>query len=300
MPKPNAASPSSTDLTLTRWFPGGWHDHELLDSGGGSRLERFGDLVLIRPEPKAIWDRGMTESEWRRLAAAQFVPTGRTKGHWEPYQSVPDSWEIRYPISLDQNLHFSLEFTRFKHVGVFPEQAANWQWIADRLKPGKRMLNLFAYTGGASLAARSTGADVTHVDAIKQVVTWTRINMELSGMEGIRWCVEDALRFVERELKRGNQYDMLVMDPPSWGLGPKGEKWKLEEKLGQLIQSAAQIVAPGGSVVMNTYSGLSPSSLENFWRAALPDAKIEAGELCLHSGTGQVLPTGSLVRVVRP
>ena len=131
------------------------------------------------------------------------LPTGRTKGHWEPYQSVPDSWEIRYPISLDQNLHFSLEFTRFKHVGVFPEQAANWQWIADRLKPGKRMLNLFAYTGGASLAARSTGADVTHVDAIKQVVTWTRINMELSGMEGIRWCVEDALRFVERELKRG-------------------------------------------------------------------------------------------------
>ena len=296
----NTTSPLRSTNGLTRWFPEGWRDHELLDSGNGRRLERFGDLVLVRPEPKAIWPTGLSEANWQRMAAAQFVPTGRTKGHWDIRQSVPDQWEIRFPISAEQNLHFSLELTRFKHVGIFPEQAANWHWIVDRLKPEERMLNLFAYTGGASLAARAAGADVTHVDAIKQVVTWTRMNMELSGLEGIRWCVEDALRFVEREVRREKSYALIVMDPPSWGLGPKGEKWKLEEKLGQLISSAAKIVAPGGAVVMNTYSGLSPSTLENLWRSIWPGCQIEAGELCLRSGTGQVLPTGSLVRVVRP
>lgn len=263
-------------------------------------MERFGELVLIRPEPHAIWDRGMAETEWRRMSAAEFVPTGRSKGHWVPHQSVPDNWEIRYPLATGAHLHFSLELTRFKHVGIFPEQGANWDWIEERMGPGKRLLNLFAYTGGASLAARATGAEVTHVDAIKQVVTWTRMNMELSGLDGIRWCVEDALKFAEREVRRENQYDLVVMDPPSWGLGPKGEKWKLEEQVGTLINTAARLVAPGGAVVMNTYSGMSPSSLENFWRQALPDAQIEAGELCLESGTGQVLPTGSLLRAVRP
>ena len=295
-----AHSEASTPVhPLFRWFPEGWRDHELLDSGAGSKLERFGDIVLIRPEPKALWDRGMNAAEWQRIAAAEFVPTGRTKGHWEPHQSVPDKWTVCYPLSPEHNLHFSLEMTRFKHVGLFPEQAANWRWMLPNLGPGKRVLNLFAYTGGASLAARSTGADVTHVDAIKQVVTWTRINMELSGLEGIRWCVEDAMRFVERELRRENQYDLIIMAPPAWGLGPRGEKWKLEDQVGHLIRSASGLVAPGGAVIMNTYSGLSPSSLENFWRASLPGASVQAGELCLKSGTGQVLPTGSLLRVTR-
>lgn len=285
---------------LHRWFPENWVDHELLDSGGGARLERFGDIVLIRPEPHAIWQRGMREAEWRRVAAAEFVPTGRTKGHWTPLQSVPDNWEIRYPLATGHALHFSLEMTRFKHVGLFPEQGANWDWIAGRVGAGKRVLNLFAYTGGASLAARATGAEVTHVDAIKQVVTWTRMNMELSGLEGIRWCVEDALKFAEREVRRGNTYDLVIMDPPSWGLGPKGEKWKLEDQVQRLIDGTAALIAPGGAVIMNTYSGLSPSTLENLWSRALPDAGIETGELCLMSGTGQVLPTGSLLRAVRP
>jgi 23S rRNA (cytosine1962-C5)-methyltransferase len=142
---PDTTIPMSSKNDLTRWFPDGWRDHELLDSGDGSRLERFGDLVLIRPEPKAIWARGLAEADWSRMAAAQFVPTGRTKGHWDIRQSVPDSWEICFPISPKQNLHFSLELTRFKHVGIFPEQAANWRWIADRMSPEKRMLNLFAY-----------------------------------------------------------------------------------------------------------------------------------------------------------
>ena len=285
---------------LHRWFPHRWRDHELLDCGGGARLERFGELVLIRPEPRAIWERGMDESQWRKLSAAEFIPTGRTKGQWVPHQSVPDTWEIQYPLHTGNNLHFSLEMTRFKHVGIFPEQGANWDWIAQRMGPGKRLLNLFAYTGGASLAGRAAGAEVTHVDAIKQVVSWTRTNQELSGLDGIRWCVEDALKFSEREGRRGNQYDLVIMDPPAWGLGPKGEKWKLEEQVLRLVAATAQLIAPGGAVIMNTYSGVSPSALENMWRAVLPDASMEAGELCLRSGTGQVLPTGSLLRLERP
>ena len=285
---------------LHRWFPHRWRDHELLDCGGGARLERFGELVLIRPEPRAIWERGMDESQWRKLSAAEFIPTGRTKGQWVPHQSVPDTWEIQYPLHTGNNLHFSLEMTRFKHVGIFPEQGANWDWIAQRMGPGKRLLILFAYTGGASLAGRAAGAEVTHVDAIKQVVSWTRTNQELSGLDGIRWCVEDALKFSEREGRRGNQYDLVIMDPPAWGLGPKGEKWKLEEQVLRLVAATAQLIAPGGAVIMNTYSGVSPSALENMWRAVLPDASMEAGELCLRSGTGQVLPTGSLLRLERP
>lgn len=300
MPSTQAPNPSTAPQSLFRWFPQHWKDHELLDSGGGARLERFGDIVLIRPEPHAVWERGLEEREWRRLAAAEFVPTGRTKGHWLPLQSVPDNWVIRYPLSTGPVLSFSLEFTKFKHVGLFPEQAVNWEWIAERMAPGRRLLNLFAYTGGASLAGRASGAEVTHVDAIKQVVSWTRMNMELSGLEGIRWCVEDAMKFVVREGRRGNLYDLVVMDPPAWGLGPKGEKWRLEDQLLPLVSATAGLLAPGGSLVMNTYSGLSPSTLENVWRHVLPDARIDAGELCLHSGTGQVLPTGSLLRLERP
>ena len=291
---------STEAAPLHRWFPSNWNDHELIDSGRGAKLERFGDIVLIRPEPKAIWDTGLEEADWRKMAAAEFVPTGRTKGHWMPLQSVPDNWEIRYVLPSGNGVHFSLELTKFKHVGVFPEQAANWDWLSARLGEGKRMLNLFAYTGGASLAGRTTGADVTHVDAIKQVVTWTRMNMELSGLDGIRWCVEDALKYARREVKRGNGYDLIVMDPPAWGLGPKGEKWKLEDQLGQLVEATAQLVPSGGALIMNTYSGLGPSALENVWRSALPDARIDVGELCLGSRTGQVLSTGSLLRLERP
>ena len=195
------------------------------------------------------------------------------------------------------NLTFQLEMTKFKHVGLFPEQAENWEYIAEHLKPGNRFLNLFAYTGGASIAARAAGADVTHVDAIRQVIDWTRVNMELSGLDGIRWVVEDALKFAEREQKRGNTYDGIVLDPPTWGLGPKGEKWRLEDQLTRLCEAVADIVAPGGFIIMNTYSGISPTALETLWSRLLPTAASEVGELCLEGKDGHMIPTGSLIRL---
>jgi 23S rRNA (cytosine1962-C5)-methyltransferase len=212
---------------------------------------------------------------------------------------VPNSWNLEYKSENHPSLRlkFKLETTRFKHIGVFPEQASNWEYIADKINKGDKLLNLFAYTGGASLAAKSAGADVTHVDAIRQVIDWTRVNMELSGLTGIRWVVEDALKFLRREVKRGNKYSGVVLDPPTWGLGPKNEKWKLEHSLVEIVELVSKVVEPNGFIVMNTYSGLPPSTLETLWRRVLPNASTECGELCLQASDGHLLSTGSLIRV---
>jgi len=281
----------------TRFLPTEWRDYALLDSGHGKRLERFGDLTLVRPDPFALWKPSGDPRAWAQ-ADATFEPTGRTQGKWRSAPGTPTRWPLRYR-SAALDLTFGLEMTKFKHVGLFPEQADNWEFLAANLNPGDKFLNLFAYTGGASLAARQVGADVIHCDAIRQVVNWTRTNMERSGIDGIRWVVEDAMKFARREAKRGNTYQGIVLDPPTWGLGPKGEKWKLEDQLLNLIDVVASLVAPGGFVVMNTYSGIPPSALETMWSFALPDAAIEAGELCLRAQAGHDLSTGSMVRVTR-
>ena len=281
----------------TRFLPTQWRDYALLDAGNGQRLERFGEWTLVRPDPFALWERAGQAKDWER-AHATFEPTGRTQGRWHMTAGTPNRWPLRYQ-SKRLDLTFQLEMTKFKHVGIFPEQADNWEFIAEHLQPGQSFLNLFAYTGGASLAARQAGADVIHCDAIRQVIDWTRKNMESSGLDGIRWVVEDALKFAKREVKRGNTYDGIVLDPPTWGLGPKGEKWKLEDQLLELIHTVSRLVAPGGFVVMNTYSGLPPSALETMWALALPNASIQAGESCLRTSMGHDLPTGSMVRVVR-
>jgi 23S rRNA (cytosine1962-C5)-methyltransferase len=282
----------------TRFIADTWHDYELLDSGDGSKLERFGKLVLDRPEMAAVWSRKLQYQQWDN-ASASYEPTGKATGYWKPNGSVSDSWQIEYKSKQHAHLKlkFQLELTRFKHVGIFPEQASNWEYLAGRLNEGDKLLNLFAYTGGASLAAKSAGADVTHVDAIRQVIDWTRVNMELSGLTGIRWVVEDALKFLKREVKRGNKYTGVVLDPPTWGLGPKNEKWKLELHLIEIVELVASVVEPGGFVVMNTYSGLPPTTLETLWRRVLPKAKITSGELCIPGKDGHLLSTGSLIRI---
>ncbi len=315
-----------------------WKDYELLDSGCGEKLERFGQIITVRPEPKALWDRSMSEAEWRRLAHFSFKlasaqNSGRDagkggknagsgaiedRGTWERHKKADEQWYIRYGADTGSasvagaagasgpQFRMRLGLTAFKHVGIFPEQAPNWEFIYRQVRrlagnaagsgpertantgperndvggagaagvleaaPPPKVLNLFAYTGGASLAAKAAGADVTHLDSIRQVVTWARGNMEASGMDGIRWIVEDAMKFVQREERRGNLYDGIILDPPAYGHGPNGEKWKLDDSLFGLLRSVSHILKPQNSfMVLNLYSnGYSAALGETLVRQA--------------------------------
>ena len=284
--------------------PQGFADYELIDSGGGEKLERFGKYVLIRPEPQSLWSPSLSEGEWRAMAHARFVQEGSSSGQWMKRDSkMPDQWEVAYDKG-GMKLKFRLALTRFKHVGLFPEQAVNWDFIHSQCSnlQQPKVLNLFAYTGGATLAARAAGADVIHCEAIKQVVNWASANMELSKLDGIRWLVEDAFKFVSREAKRGNRYHGIVMDPPAWGHGPNGEKWKLEEQLDELMSQVAMILEPRtGFLVLNAYSlGYSSLILENLGRSHFPDIEAERkhiGELFLEERSGRKLPAGVFLRI---
>ena len=302
-------------------YPGTfWKDYELIDSGDGEKLERFGEYRIIRPEPKALWTEALSAAEWNRLAHTRFRPGAgfgkagkEDSGTWERLRRSEDQWYIRYPGSPDgPEFTLRLGLTSFKHVGVFPEQAPNWEYIysstralaASGRKP--KVLNLFAYTGAASLAAKAAGADVTHLDSVRQVVTWARGNMEKSGLDGIRWIVEDAMKFAKREERRGNVYDGIIMDPPAYGHGPDGEKWKLDECLFEMMKSINSILAPKDSfLVLNLYSnGFSPLLGETVVKQAFslaPDGNYEmqSGELALRDGFGKVLPLSIVIRLKR-
>lgn len=283
-----------------RFQPKGWDEYSLIDSGDGMKLERFGDVTVIRPEVTAMWHPALSRGEWKAQAQAEFVQDGARSGRWKTYAKVPDQWTITFD-QRPLRLRFGLQLTRFKHLGLFPEQAANWQFIHEqvqRIGPKAKVLNLFAYTGGASLAAKAAGAEVTHVDSIRQVVDWTRSNMELSKLDGIRWVVEDALKFVEREAKRGNKYHGIIMDPPTYGITPgKGnKKWKLEDQLLNLLEAAGRLLEREHFLVLNTYSGLANSTLETLVRQSMPVTNTACGDLILTSSTGQLLPTGSCLR----
>ena len=285
-------------------------DYELLDSGNFEKLERFGPYVTRRPEPQAIWRPSLTEEEWTRRADAAFLRDARSdeRGVWRLRPRTPDRWTVRYEHE-GMHLTMRLGLTSFKHVGIFPEQAANWDFIYDRCRSlaGKgavpRVLNLFAYTGGATLAARAAGADVTHVDSVKPVVTWARENMESSGLDGVRWIVEDALKFVRREVRRENRYDGIILDPPAYGRGAAGEKWILEEHIGQMLDCCARLLAPdeGAFVVLNLYSmGLSALLARTAMRQAFGIPAHEAcGELYFEDPFGKQLPLGIYYRLVR-
>lgn len=305
-------------------YPGEfWKDYELIDSGRGEKLERFGGYVLARPEPKAIWDKTLSEPEWNKLIHTRFTPgAGFAKagkedsGTWNRLKKMDDQWYIRYS-GAQKGLDFSLRLglTSFKHVGVFPEQADNWEYIFKNTselvaqakeagKPAPKVLNLFAYTGAASLAAKAAGAEVTHLDSVRQVITWARGNMERSRMDGIRWVLEDAMKFARREAKRGNTYQGIILDPPAYGHGPDGEKWKLDECLFDMMKCVSAILAPQDSfMVLNLYSnGFSAALGETVVREAFhlkEDAKMESGELALRDRSGKVLPLSIFVRLRR-
>ena len=366
-----------------------WKDYELVDSGDGEKLERYGSYYLSRPEPKALWAKTMSQGEWDRLTHTRFIPGAgfgkagkEDSGSWERRRKMDDQWHIAYnnPSGLKMDLRLGL--TSFKHVGVFPEQASNWNYIYDRVRrydsavegvcdgsalgtraipagssPSARaasisyaccehprdlgnvrggtacggvgaadgskgtsitdtkVLNLFAYTGAASLAAKAAGAEVTHLDSVRQVVTWARGNMESSGMDGIRWVVEDAMKFAKREARRGNLYDGIILDPPAYGHGPDGEKWKLDECLFDMLKTVSCILKPHNSfMVLNLYSNGFSAALgetvvrEAFGLGGLPGPssegtptakryKMESGELALRDRFGKVLPLSIVIRL---
>lgn len=318
-------------------------EYELIDSGDFEKLERFGRYVTRRPEPQAIWRRSLTEEQWRREADAAFVRDARSdeRGEWKLGQGMPGQWTIDYAYKR-MRLRMRLGLTSFKHVGIFPEQAANWDFIYDNCRnlagqagsrseagsgntsldpqggaegvsaghkaaqteqaTAPRVLNLFAYTGGATLAARAAGAEVTHVDSVKQVVTWSRENMELSGMEGVRWIVEDALKFVQREVRRGSRYHGIILDPPAYGRGANGERWILEDNIGEMLECCAQLLEPEGAfLVLNLYSmGLSSTLARTAVLQAFGAPRTEQwGELCFTDRAGKVLPLGTYYRFTR-
>lgn len=291
-----------------------WKDYELIDCGDFCKLERFGKYVTIRPEPKAVWKKSMSDAEWMHMAHTQFIPGGgfstagqQDSGSWKTLKRMEGQWPITYqPLGLT----LRMGMTSFKHVGVFPEQAPNWDFIykntsalvaASNGRP-VHVLNLFAYTGAASLAARKAGADVTHLDSVRQVVTWARQNMELSGLDSIRWVVEDALKFVRREARRGNKYQGIMLDPPAYGHGPDGEKWKLDDCLYEMLCLVGEILAPKESfLILNLYAnGYSSLLADTAVRSALnltKDAHAQCGELVLRDNFGKALPLSVFSRV---
>lgn len=289
-------------LSLT---PGLWKDYELIDTGGFEKLERFGEFILSRPEPQAIWDKSISETEWKKLAHAHFAKEKNNpeKGQWEQLKKMPHNWQITYHNADGLNLRLNLAQTSFKHIGLFPEQAVNWDFIYKTIQksPVKnpKVLNLFAYTGAASVAAKAAGADVTHLDSVKQVVTWSRHNMESSGLDGIRWIVDDAMKFIKREARRGNKYHGIILDPPAYGRGPDGEKWVLEEQINEMLKVCTEILEPKDRfLLLNMYS-MSFSSLiavnliqSNFGKVENP----EHGELYLQDRFKKKLPLGIFYR----
>jgi 23S rRNA (cytosine1962-C5)-methyltransferase len=279
--------------------PQNWKDYELIDCGNFEKLERFGNVILIRPEPQAVWAKKYPESEWTKQHHIRFKGRSATSGEWiKKDQKTPDRWHISYK-NEDIKLQFRLALTSFKHLGIFPEQAVNWDYIIRNVKkfktPEPKVLNLFAYTGGASLAARAAGAETTHVDSIKQVVSWANENQTLSGLENIRWTVEDALKFVKREVKRGRKYNGIILDPPAYGHGPNGEKWKLEDNIREMMDDVVKLLDEDEHfLILNTYSlGFSSVIVENLILSSFPEVQnLETGELYLQASSGYKLPLG--------
>lgn len=279
------------------WLANQWNDYEILDASGGEKLERWGDYILVRPDPQVIWNTPKIHKGWRKRNA-HYHRSAKGGGEWE-FFDLPKQWEIHYKA-----LTFQLKPFSFKHTGLFPEQAANWDWFSEKVvRAGRqvKVLNLFAYTGGATLAAAQAGASVTHVDASKGMVTWAHENARSSGLEDapIRWIVDDCMKFVEREIRRGNHYDGIIMDPPSYGRGPKGEIWKIEDAIHPLVKRCSELLSDHPLFfLINSYTtGLAPAVLAYMLSIEIGKkygGKVRAEELGLPvTETGLVLPCGA-------
>ncbi len=275
-----------------------WTDYELIDTSSGERLERWGDKILIRPDPQIIWETEKDDPRWKR-AHARYHRSKTGGGNWELYHKLPQVWNIAYG-----DIVFGVKPMGFKHTGIFPEQAANWDLVKEKISKEKQklnVLNLFAYTGGATLACLNAGARVCHVDASKGMVSWAKENAMLSGLseKPVRWIVDDCVKFVQREIRRGNKYEGIIMDPPSYGRGPNGEVWKLEEQLFPLVELCAKVLSDDAKFfILNSYTtGLSPSVMQYLLGVTVQKrfgGEVSADEIGLKvSRTGLILPCGS-------
>ena len=324
--------------------PQNWTDYELIDSGGLEKLERFGKYILTRPEPQAVWQKAMPVNEWDNLSHAVYkrakgVDPGKIdfaeKGEWKKKPGMPDQWIINFSRN-ELRLKFRLGLTSFGHIGIFPEQAVNWEYIynfvtsfnshslfafrhSQILTEGQRkangekqtttkdtsvfrVLNLFAYTGGSSLAAKAAGADVVHVDSVKPVIQWAKEDMELSGLNDIRWVVEDALKFARREVKRGNKYNGIILDPPAYGRGPEGEKWILQDSINEMIMLCSKLLSDQNAFfILSLYSmGFSSLISESLVKTHFGQTEqSEMGELYFSDRAGRALPLGTFIRFSR-
>lgn len=279
------------------WVADNWKDYEVIDTSKGEKLERWGKYMLVRPDPQVIWDTDRKDNAWRK-PNGHYFRSSKGGGEWE-FHNLPEEWTIGY-----KELTFNLKPFSFKHTGIFPEQAANWDWFSELIQKSGReikVLNLFAYTGGATVSAAKAGAAVTHVDASKGMVAWAKENAAISGLQDapVRYLVDDCTKFVEREIRRGNKYDAIIMDPPSYGRGPKGEIWKIEESIFPFVQLTSKLLSDKPLFfLINSYTtGLQPAVLSYMLHTVLDPikkGKIEADEVGLPvSSNGLVLPCGA-------
>ena len=285
------------------WIADKWIDYEVLDTSSGEKLERWGDYLLVRPDPQVIWNTPREHKGWKKMNG-HYHRSSKGGGEWE-FFNLPDEWSISY-----HNLTFNLKPFSFKHTGIFPEQAVNWDWCAERIQKAGRplkILNLFAYTGGATISAAAAGANVTHVDASKGMVAWAKENAVSSGLEDapIRWLVDDCVKFVEREIRRGNTYDGIIMDPPSYGKGPKGEIWKMEDSIYPFLELTSQLLDKDSSffLISSYTTGLQPAVLTYMLNTAITKkfgGTVESDEIGLPvTESGLVLPCGASGRWYR-
>ena len=276
------------------WIADEWKDYECIDTADGEKLERWGDIILCRPDPQVIWDTKSAPELWKN-ADAHYHRSSSGGGKWEYKKALPEQWTVKY-----KNLTFNIKPMGFKHTGLFPEQAVNWDYMMKKIKsrPGVKVLNLFAYTGGATVACAKAGAAVTHVDASKGMVQWAKENAKSSGLQDapIRYLVDDCMKFVEREIRRGNKYDAILMDPPSYGRGPGGEVWKIEESICHFVRRCSLLLSDNPLFfIINSYTtGLAPTVLSNLMQMCLPEGKVESSEIGLKITTSSmVLPCGA-------
>ena len=286
---------------MKRIYSNQWADYELIDAGDNKKLERWGTIITIRPDRNAYFKPVLPLKEWNQKAHYEFVEITANSGVWSSLKkehpisnnNEAANWQISFNDCV-----FNLRLTKFKHLGIFPEQQTNWEFINNHLSNNSKFLNLFAYTGGASLIANSKSSDVYHCDSVKQIITWAKNNMESSNQEGIHWVLDDALKFATKEVKRGKKYDGIIMDPPAFGIGAKKERWNIETKFPELVEIASELLSEKGFLIINTYSPkLKEALIKNTVQMYFPSKNIDIKKLSLKTTTGKILEYGELTRV---